>query len=410
MNLIILVNLLSGLYSSNIQNSHLVFSTDSHETELCAKRHFSSKSDATFWSTVESIKHHRLQLKPKQTLTQLLSSFGVDEREVYQISKSMTPYLQPAKLQVGQSFEILLSENRILSLSMNFDFDKKLNLARKNNQWQASVERLATISVQSATQGRVESSLYESFLQAEIPLSIFHQYVSLMSHFVDFQRDLKAKDYFALVYSTQSLQSNPGAIKAGFIEYAEIKVRNETVRLYRYEIDGEANYYDESGYLVGSFLIKTPVKGGVLSSHYGKRKHPVLGYTRMHKGLDFGAPLGTPIIAAGKGKVIQAGWSNSFGNFVKIQHLHGYQTLYAHMKKIRRGIKKGVRLRQGEVIGFLGSTGLTAGRHLHYEIHKNGKAINPISVKQKHQVSLNKHQLKEFKEYIRSIQQFNIAP
>lgn len=355
----------------------------------------------------EFLKHRRLKLQSNQTLTQVLAPFELDNSDIYQISQSMSPYIKPKNLQAGQNIDIEYRGRHLVSLSLNYEFDRRLALIRENNLWKALNIQLKLKTESKTHQGEIVGSLYQSMMQVDgdkntVPLATFHQYVTLMSHFFDFQRDIKKGDGFALVYNTQSLMSDPKSTKAGVIDFAELKTRNESIRLYRYEINGEENYYDEAGNLVGSFLIKTPVKGGVLSSFYGLRKHPVLGYTRIHKGLDFSAPVGTPVIAAGKGEVIEARWSNSFGNFVKIQHDYGYQTLYAHLDKIDSKIKKGRRLRQGQVIGTLGSTGLTAGRHLHYEIHKNGRAIDPTSIKQKFQVTLSKKELKKFKKHIES--------
>lgn len=356
----------------------------------------------------------QFRLKPKQTLTDLLSPLNLGEKNIFLIAQMMKPYIDPRKLQPGQKIDVRVDGEQMLSLSMNFEFDNKLTLIRVNDNWKISTQKLPVEVYQSASKGIIEDNLYESLIKQDgkenkTPMAIYHQFVTLMSYYVDFQRDIKPGDTYSLVYTTESLRDNSAVTKTGVVFYAELKLKNRTVRLYRYEVNGEENYYDEFGNQVGSFLIKTPVKSGVLSSHYGQRKHPILNYTRMHKGIDFSAPVGTPIIAAGKGKVIRAGWSNSFGNLVKIQHSNDYQTLYAHLQKISPKIKYGKQVKQGEIIGYLGSTGLTAGRHLHYEIHKGGRAINPTLVKESYRVALNKQQLRKFKTHIESLNLHKLA-
>lgn len=188
------------------------------------------------------------------------------------------------------------------------------------------------------------------------------------------------------------------------LQHVALLSGKEEYRLYQFSDEsGMSAFYHEDGRLAQSFLMKTPLNGARLSSSFGKRHHPVLGYTRMHKGIDFGAPIGTPIMAAGSGEVIKANWGGSFGNRIILAHGNGYQTLYAHLKGFAKGIKTGAKVKQGEVIGYLGNTGLSQARHLHYEVHKDGKAINPLTLKQPKYIKLEGKQLKRFMAYVAQV-------
>ena len=196
-----------------------------------------------------------------------------------------------------------------------------------------------------------------------------------------FQRDIRQGDRIETVYEEVKLEKDESQVK-GKLVYAGLKLRGELIDAYLYSPDGgRANFYDSKGRSLRKFLLRTPIDGARLSSHFGKRKHPVLGYTRMHKGTDFAAPRGTPIFAGGSGKVEVAGRKGTYGNYLRIRHSNTYSTAYAHLHKFAKGIKPGVRVRQGQVVAYVGSTGRSTGPHLHYEVLKNGKQINPMKMK-----------------------------
>ena len=227
----------------------------------------------------------------------------------------------------------------------------------------------------------ITTSLYNNAVRLGIKPNIIIEFARLYGFQIDFQRDIWKNDSFQIIYE-EFVDEKDKVVDTGQILFANLNLQNTDYQLYMYEYDKKKiDYFDENGKSIKKTLMKTPINGARLSSSYGKRKHPILGYTKMHLGTDFAAPKGTPIMASGDGKVTKAGWCGGGGNCVKIKHNRTYQTVYAHMSKFGRGIKKGVRVKQGQIIGYVGSTGLSTGPHLHYEVIENGKKINSQKLK-----------------------------
>ncbi|MCK5275569.1 MAG: M23 family metallopeptidase, partial [Alphaproteobacteria bacterium] len=200
--------------------------------------------------------------------------------------------------------------------------------------------------------------------------------IRIFSWDVDFQRDIRKGDGFEVMYE-RFFDDNGELAHNGEVVYASLTLSGKRHAVYRHILkNGDVDYFDEKGQSAKKALMRTPIDGARLSSGFGKRKHPILGYTKMHKGLDFAAPRGTPIYAAGNGTVNYAGKKGGYGNYVRIRHNGTYQTAYAHMSGIARGVRKGKRVNQGQVIGYVGTTGRSTGNHLHYEVIRNGKFIN----------------------------------
>ena len=227
----------------------------------------------------------------------------------------------------------------------------------------------------------ITTSLYNSAIKLNIKPNIIVEFARLYGFQVDFQRDIWKDDSFQIIYE-EYLDTEGNIVDTGNILFANLKLQNTDLQLYRYEYEKDKiDFFDESGKSIKKTLMKTPINGARLSSSYGKRKHPILGYTKMHLGTDFAAPTGTPIMASGDGVVLKAQWCGGGGNCVKIKHNSVYQTVYAHMSKFAKGVKKGKRVKQGQIIGYVGSTGLSTGPHLHYEVIENGKKINSQKLK-----------------------------
>ena len=227
----------------------------------------------------------------------------------------------------------------------------------------------------------ITNSLYDSAINLGIKPNIIIEFARLYGFQVDFQRDIWKNDSFQIIYE-EFVNDENMIVDTGEIIFASLNLQDNDLQLYKYEYEkNKIDYFDENGKSIKKTLMKTPINGARLSSSYGKRKHPILGYTKMHTGTDFAAPKGTPIMASGDGKVTKAGWCGGGGNCVKIKHNSTYQTVYAHMSKFGRGIKKGARVKQGQIIGYVGSTGLSTGPHLHYEVIENGKKINSQKLK-----------------------------
>ncbi len=251
----------------------------------------------------------------------------------------------------------------------------------KKNTFNSKILEKELTKVISYKESIITNSLYQSALNLKIKPNIIIEFARLYGFQVDFQRDIWKNDSFQIIYE-EFLNKDGKVIETGNIIFANLNLQNKDLKLYRHEYEkNKIDYFDENGKSMKKTLMKTPINGARLSSSFGKRKHPILGFTKMHTGTDFAAPTGTPILASGDGLVVRAQWCGGGGNCVKIKHNRVYQTVYAHMSKFGRGIKKGVRVKQGQIIGYVGSTGLSTGPHLHYEVIENGKKINSQKLK-----------------------------
>ena len=230
-------------------------------------------------------------------------------------------------------------------------------------------------------EGIIENSLYNTAIKLGIKPNTIIEFARLYGFQVDFQRDIWKGDSFQIIY--EQFENEDGSlVENGDIIFSNLNIQGKDLNLYKFELGkNKIDYFDENGKSMKKTLMKTPINGARLSSPFGKRKHPILGFTKMHAGTDFAAPTGTPIMASGDGVVTRAQWCGGGGNCVKIKHNSVYQTVYAHMSKFGRGIKKGVRVKQGQIIGYVGSTGLSTGPHLHYEVIENGRKINSQKLK-----------------------------
>ena len=226
----------------------------------------------------------------------------------------------------------------------------------------------------------ITKSLYRSAVEERIPANIIIEFARIYGFQVDFQRDIKKKDNFQIMYEI-FIDDTGKTIETGNILFANLKLSRKNNPLYYFDKKGSEGHYDMSGKSVKKALMKTPINGARLSSPFGMRKHPIDGFTKMHRGTDFAAPMGTPIMASGDGVIKKAGWCGGGGNCVVIRHNSTYQTVYAHMSKFAKGIRSGVRVKQGQTIGYVGSTGKSTGPHLHYEVIVNGKKINSQKLK-----------------------------
>jgi len=241
----------------------------------------------------------------------------------------------------------------------------------------------------------IKNNLYSAAIEAGIEPNVIVEFARIYGFEVDFQRDIRKGDWFEIYYE-RFVDDNNVVKDTGKIFYASMFVNNKEINLYNFKYKNDSGYYDLNGRSIVKSLMKTPINGARLSSSYGMRKHPILGYNKMHRGTDFAAPSGTPIMASGSGTVTRARWCGGGGNCVKIKHNSTYQTIYAHMKSFARGIKEGKKVKQGQIIGYVGSTGLSTGPHLHYEVIVNGKKVNSQRLKLPSSKILNKEAKKSF--------------
>lgn len=344
----------------------------------------------------------QLELGSGQTLEKLLAPFDVSSKAIFTLSNTIRPFLPPNKMKIGQKFELHLQDGVLAKLYIKSGFDNQLQLSKQGDDWRLTVEKLPTRQELLSAEGTINGSLYISALEQRVPIDVINRFILAFSHYVDFQRQIQKGDKFRLVYTRDCLVEDENSHQVARLNYAEMTLSGETIRLVNFEkADGSYAFYDETGRLAQSFLLKTPVDGARLSSRFGKRKHPILGYSRSHNGIDFGAPLGTPIMAAGNGTVEFVGRNGSYGNMVQLKHARGYETLYAHMNGFAKGLDVGDKVNQGEIIGYVGNTGLSQARHLHYEVHQHGKPVNPLTLKlgRPSNIKLDGDQLAQFSRY-----------
>ena len=339
---------------------------------------------------------HRVALESGQTLMEVLQSAGVDRIDAYHAVAALTTHYSPRKLRAGQEIALTFIEQpdaladgesgtaakHLTSLSLEPDLERLIEVTRNDDgsfEGRETMHEFTEGFVRAA--GSIDNSLFLDGERAGVPVQIIAEMIRMYSYSVDFQREIQPGDKFEVYFSRKYDQANR-PVKEGDVHYASLTVGGKVHKLWRFDPgNGEWDYFDENGQSMKKFLMKTPIDGARLSSRFGMRKHPILGYSKLHAGVDFAAPRGTPIYAAGDGTVKRANYFGSFGNYVAIRHANGYETAYAHLNGFARGIRAGTRVRQGQVIGYVGTTGRSTGPHLHYEVHVNGKKMNPLALK-----------------------------
>ena len=345
----------------------------------------------------KTIKEITTSLKPRYKSLQYISKSGdtyqsiinkleINETEKKILLKTILNEKTLKILRINQKFSLKLdnlNKGKIVNVKIETDKKNEILFTRSNEENIFKTKKIKKNFTKSLVYKEtvILDSLYNSAINLGIKPNIIIEFARLYGFQIDFQRDIWKNDSFQIIYE-QFTNENNVVVDTGEIIFANLNLQNTDYQLYKFEYEeNKIDYFDENGKSIRKTLMKTPINGARLSSSYGKRKHPILGYTKMHTGTDFAAPKGTPIMASGDGKVIKAGWCGGGGNCVKIKHNSTYQTVYAHMSKFGRGIKKGVRVKQGQVIGYVGSTGMSTGPHLHYEVIENGKKINSQKLK-----------------------------
>lgn len=347
-----------------------------------------------------------LRIKSGQGLMDALLDNGADRIDAFNAINALSDYFNVRRIQIGQKLDTeYTADGTLAGLSLQKDFDNMIYVERSGDQYQGRIEELPSQIITRHSSGIIDDSLFLAAQKQGLPQAIIVELIRIFSYDVDFQREIRKGDQFEIFYE-RKISEDGRSVQEGDILYARLNIKGEDIHLYRHLPEGRdfAEYFHEDGQSSKKALMKTPIEGARLSSYYGSRKHPVLGYTRMHKGVDFSAPTGTPIMAAGDGVIERASWFGSFGNYVRIRHNGSYKTAYAHMSKYGRGIKKGVRVRQGQIIGYVGATGRVTGRHLHYEVHKDDTQINPLNLKMPSGIKLTGVPLKDFEVAMIDIQ------
>ena len=329
----------------------------------------------------KKIKH---KIRSGETFDKILENYSVEKSEIIKIKNSLEKKVNLNRLNTKQIIQFSLDKtnNKIEEFTYQISNTKKIYLKRSKEKDNFN-EKIISIQLNKEIvykENIIIQSLYKSATDEKIPANIIIEFAGIYGFQVDFQRDIRKKDKFQIMYEI-FLNERKEIIETGEILFANLKLSGQDNSLYHFDHKGSEGHYDKYGKSVKKALMKTPINGARLSSPFGMRKHPIDGYNKMHRGTDFAAPMGTPIMASGDGVVKKAGWCGGGGNCVKIKHNSTYQTVYAHMSKFARGIKTGVRVKQGQTIGYVGSTGKSTGPHLHYEVIVNGKKVNSQKLK-----------------------------
>ena len=372
----------------------IVFTTSYNDNKKKVNENFKDVVSNIYFQ--KTIKHIFNNLEPRyrninhqissgETFDKILKSYSISKNEIIKIKDNLNSDYNLNNLKTNLDIKFTVDEvNDKIITSFIFPISKikKIELSRnlKTNLFE---KKIVTINLNKKIifkEGKILQSLYKTAVDLNIQSNIIIEFARIYGFQVDFQRDIRKNDNFQIMYEVFE-DENGKAMETGNIIFADLKLSDKNNSLYYFDKKGSEGHYDENGKSVEKALMKTPINGARLSSAYGMRKHPIDGYNKMHRGTDFAAPMGTPIMASGSGIIIRARWCGGGGNCIKIKHNSTYETIYAHMKNFGRGIRESVRVKQGQIIGYVGSTGKSTGPHLHYEVVKNGKKINSQKLK-----------------------------
>ena len=353
---------------------------------------------------------NEIEISKGDTLISILSDLGLEYNEAHNIYLTLKKVYDPRNLRVGQKINVNTTvdskENTLISLNsitISPSLGKRFILEKNETEgYEVRTEQDELLEEINSASGIISGTLSGSMQKQGVPSRVVANFINIFSYSVDFRRDLRKGDKFEIIYENQ-ITPNGEAVKSGNILYAALQLRKDKIALYRFEDKkGNADYYNEKGYAMKKTLDRKPMsfKQARISSPFGRRYHPILKQYRVHWGVDYAAPKGTKIYAGGDGVVQMAKYNGAYGNYVKIRHNSEYSTAYGHMWKFAKGIRPGVRVKQGQVIGYVGSTGRSTGPHLHYEVLQNGKRVNPLKIKAAAGENLKGQDLASFKKKV----------
>jgi len=348
-----------------------------------------------------------LTLRSGEGLAQLLKRGGFSATDAQNAITMIRHHQSLRSLPIGYRVEILPPSDDLpgaLRVPLDDDFDLTLALM-EGGDWASEITVRPVRTITTYVSGKIDSSLYKAGMEAGMTEAVFNTFVQVLGFTVDFQREIRKGDRFEALFETQqdllTGKTKPGAT----LHFLSMTLSNQQIDFFRHvHKDGTEGWYDEAGNSASRTLMRTPINGARLASGYGTRKHPVLGYSKMHRGADFAAPTGTPIMAAGSGVIEYAGWNGSYGRYIRIRHNSTYKTAYAHLSRISKGMAPGTRVSQGQIIGRVGSTGRSTGPHLHYEIIVNNRKVNPMTVRLPAGKSMPEEERAPFKKTLASIE------
>ena len=376
--------LLITISSTHIYNNKKIL-IDENYKDLINNIYFQKSINQIFDNLVPRYKNINHKVSSGEMFDKILNSYSIPSEEINQIKKKLNSDYDINNLKPNLEIKITIDQSnnkKITSFLFPVSRTEKIQLTRNldNNLFEKKIIITNLNKKIVFKEGKITQSLYKTAIDLKVQPNVIIEFARIYGFQVDFQRDIRKNDNFQIMYEV--FEDDDGKVfETGNIIFADLKLSGKNNALYYFEKKGSEGHYDENGKSVEKALMKTPINGARLSSAFGMRKHPIDGFNKMHRGTDFAAPMGTPIMASGSGLITRARWCGGGGNCIKIKHNSTYETIYAHMKNFARGIKEGIRVKQGQIIGYVGSTGKSTGPHLHYEVVVNGKKVNSQKLK-----------------------------
>tara|TARA_B100000963_G_scaffold359047_1_gene385238 strand:- start:4624 stop:5970 length:1347 start_codon:yes stop_codon:yes gene_type:complete len=352
--------------------------------EITKSKDFSSLTNFLISKVNSPYEEINYVIQNNDTVEKILKKFKIREEDIKNISLKLKEK-KLTNIYSGRKLSLILKKsengsNSVVNFIYPINNTSSVEIRKSSKSFLVRENILQLYKEEVVIKNIIKNNLYSSAIESNVEPNIIIEFARIFGFEVDFQRDIRKGDWFEILY--EKFKDDNGKVRdTGKIIYASMFVNGEEINLYNFKYKNQEDYYDIKGKSITKSLMKTPINGARLSSAYGMRKHPILGYNKMHRGTDFAAPSGTPIMASGSGTITRARWCGGGGNCVKIKHNSTYETIYAHMKAFAKGIKEGRKVKQGQIIGYVGSTGLSTGPHLHYEVVVNGKKVNSQKLK-----------------------------
>ena len=389
--------------------SDLKNNTESNEEKLHINKDINEEKNLFVTQNIhenekQKVKKIIITVKKNDTFSKIIDPFFHSNRIKNSIIEELNKVYNLRNLGIGQKIYFYKDEeNNTNKIVLPISFSTDLIIIVSNGSISLSKEKISITKETISSEFTIFSSLYEDGIKSGIPLKILTDAIRLYSFDIDFQRDIQKNTKFSISYEVLFNDKRKN-ITYGDIQYINLKLQNNTLEYFQFKTDdGLFDYFNQKGKNVKKSILKTPIDGARLSSNFGMRKHPILGYSKMHKGVDFAAPKGTPVYAGGNGIIEYANYNGGYGKYIRIRHNNAYKTVYAHLLGFQKGVSKGKRVNQGDIIGYVGSTGSSTGPHLHYEILFQNKQINPMKMKLPSGKILLGSELERFKDEVKVI-------
>ena len=380
--------LLSSLIFTFVyKNTSLIKNLDNNKTSFLREEDLNVIKNFLFKQIKSPFKDIAHEIKKGESIGKILGKYNIENSQIQEVISQYKVYGQANQLLVGNTINLIIKKNATKEKNSIIKFfipvTKSTSIEIKNNEFSKLQSKKIITKLYKKTvlaENIITNNLYSAAINSKVNPDTIIEFARIFGFEIDFQRDIRKNDYFKIIYD-KYFDENGELVKSGSILFAHMSVNGREITLYKFGDDKSYGYFDINAKSVEKALMKTPINGARLSSSFGMRKHPIKGFNKMHTGTDFAAPMGTPIQASGSGTITRAKWCGGGGNCIKIKHNSTYETIYAHMKNFAQGMKVGKKVRQGQIIGYVGSTGMSTGPHLHYEVVINGKKVNSQKLK-----------------------------